>query len=85
MACCKAGHRTCGQMTSASDCCRSRQQAGPTVAAVKQCDVALVISVPASVLAFFSSVAGPSLPISPTVTLTRPHDPPHLHTFSLLI
>ena len=36
MACCKAGHRTCGQMTSASDCCKSRQQTAPTVAVAKQ-------------------------------------------------
>jgi len=35
-------------MTSASDCCKSRQQTAPTVAVAKQIDIAVVIALPAS-------------------------------------
>ena len=85
MACCKAGHRTCGQMTSASDCCKSRQQTAPTVAVAKQIDIAVAIALPASVPAVFGVVTESRLSAPVRETVKRPHDPPHLHTFSLLI
>jgi len=85
MACCKAGHRTCGQMTSASDCCKSRQHTAPTISLAKQTDVALAIALPASVPALFAFVSEMRLNSPVRVTLKRLHDPPHLHTFSLLI
>ena len=85
MACCKAGHRTCGQMTSASDCCKSRQHTAPTFGVAKQTDVALSIALPASVPALFAFVTDIRLDPPVDAALTRQHDPPHLHTFSLLI
>ena len=85
MACCKAGHRTCGQMTSASDCCKSRQQTAPTVAVAKQPDMAVSIGLPAAVPTLFAFVLSPSVPLSSAAALKRPHDPPHLHTYTLLI
>jgi hypothetical protein len=85
MACCKAGHGTCGTMNSASDCCKSRPHAAPTISFVKQTDVALVIALPASVPALFPLVTEGRLNSPVGVALTRLHDPPHLHTFSLLI
>jgi hypothetical protein len=84
MACCKAGHRTCGRMTSASDCCKSRQITTPTLAVAKQVDVA-VIALPASVPALFAPVTENRICQSVATTSKRPHDPPHLHTYSLLI
>jgi hypothetical protein len=85
MACCKAGHRTCGQMTSASACCTSRQHTAPTNVVAKQPDFALAIALPASTPAMFAVVTEPRLNSRLVATLTRLHDPPHLHTFSLLI
>ena len=85
MACCKAGHRTCGRMTSASDCCKSRQQTAPTSPVAKQVDVAVVIALPASVPALFALVTESRLDVPADGTWKRPHDPPHLHAFSMLI
>jgi hypothetical protein len=85
MACCKAGHRTCGQMTRASDCCKVGQHEAPSIAAAKQIDAAVVIALPASVPALFALVTDSRLNVPVDGALKRPHDPPHLHTFSLLI
>ena len=85
MACCKAGHRTCGKMTSASDCCKSRQRAAPTIVVAKQVDHGVALALPASIPALFAIVPPSHLRTSADGTLKRPHDPPHLHTFSLLI
>jgi hypothetical protein len=85
MACCKAGHHACGQMTSASDCCKSRQHAAPTIGVAKQTDVVLWVALPASVPALFAFVTEVRLNPAAGAALTRQHDPPHLHTFSLLI
>jgi len=88
MACCKAGHVTCGKMTSASDCCKSRQQsASNTIAAAyKQPEAALAVAAPAAIPALFGpSPVRSSLGVSGRNGDKRPHDPPHLHSFSLLI
>ncbi len=85
MACCKAGHRTCGQMTRASDCCKVGQHEAPGVALAKQIDAAVSIALPASLPAVFAPLTDNRLHVPVDGTLKRPHDPPHLHTFSLLI
>lgn len=85
MACCKAGHRTCGQMTRASDCCKVGKDTAPSSAIAKQIDAVVVIALPASVPALFAVVTDGRGNVPVDGTLTRPHDPPHLHTFSLLI
>lgn len=85
MACCKAGHRTCGKMTSASDCCKSKERSSPTAAVTKQPDAVVEIALPAGVPALFQPDAPQGLATPVCATLKRPHDPPHLHTFSLLI
>jgi hypothetical protein len=85
MACCKAGHGTCGQMASASDCCKSRQHTAPTVAVAKQIDLAVAIALPASAPAMFALVTESRFSAPVRGPVKRPHDPPHLHTFSLLI
>jgi len=85
MACCKAGHLTCGRMTSASDCCKSRQLTAPIFPVTKQVDIAVVIALPASVPARFALVTPNRVDMPMDGMLTRLHDPPHLHTFCLLI
>ena len=85
MACCKAGHRTCGQMTRAGDCCKVGQHEASGIAVAKQIDAAVVIALPASVPALFALVTDSRLNVPLDGALKRPHDPPHLHTFSLLI
>ena len=85
MACCKAGHLTCGKMTSASDCCKSQQRAAPTIAVAKHPDLAVVLALPASAPAPFAFVPTCRRSAPAAGLLKRPHDPPHLHTFSLLI
>ena len=45
---------TCGKMTSASDCCKSRQHAAPTIAVAKHPDLAVWLALPASVPALFA-------------------------------
>ena len=47
---------TCGKMTSASDCCKSQQRAGPTIAVAKHPDLAVVLALPASAPAPFAFV-----------------------------
>lgn len=85
MACCKAGHKTCGRMTSASDCCKSRQNASARTAPARLADTPLALPAVVPVMAAFAVRADRFLSASSAISLKRPHDPPHLHTFSLLI
>ena len=85
MACCKAGHRTCGRMTRASDCCKSRQSTAAPVAFAKLVDVAVAVALPASVPARLASIPEIRVSVPVAGASKRPHDPPHLHTFSLLV
>src|SRR5690349_14542300 len=87
MNCCAMMHHQCGK-GNADDCCNKMRGASPssnvaTAAVVK-------VSVPAVFVALDVRSAAAVAP-PPTngaswdVTIIRPHDPPHLHPFPLLI
>jgi hypothetical protein len=85
MACCRDGHKVCGTMTSASDCCQSRAQNPDRVTPAKPPD-AVPAAVPVAIAWWLELRAGGQIPATPTgASSKRPHDPPHLHTFALLI
>jgi hypothetical protein len=84
MACCQKTDFTCAGMRTPDDCCRSMRHAGrpgpATARSVVPLDphpVAILPERPTrEILA-----AGPA----PVPSFARPHDPPHLHAFVLLI
>jgi hypothetical protein len=88
MACCAKTHNQCAGLKSPEDCCKGmgHSLAGSTVATLTALKASAVNGVGAAVppptaVAFGSgrstAAAG--------VDFKRPHDPPHLHAFSLLI
>jgi hypothetical protein len=87
MKCCAAMHHQCGR-GNADDCCNKMKDASPSsnvatpaIARVTVRSMFLAVGVlPADASAPCPTNAG-----SMDVTIVRPHDPPHLHTFPLLI
>jgi len=87
MACCAKADYSCARWQPPDDCCRHMGHAmGPQVpgTAAKPLSppapTVSVVSVQAEPLGFLTSVR-----ISVFTEFKRPHDPPHLHAFSLLI
>ena len=84
MACCKGGHHACHKPESAADCCKQVAAASPMPVATAVDHV--VLPAPANIAVVF--VDEPSSTIGNDVAADsskRPHDPPHLHAFALLI
>src|SRR5262249_273867 len=84
MACCEKTDFTCAGMRTPDDCCRSMKHAGRN-------DFAATRSVPA-MDAHHAAVLPDRPGVDPIVVdeafvkaFKRPHDPPHLHAFNLLI
>ena len=88
MVCCMKTHGECAGVRGPDDCCRGMGHVsadlskttppdGPTTAAPS---TRAVLPQPAIV----NAATGAS-PIVDAVAFQRPHDPPHLHTFALLI
>ena len=85
MACCAKTNYQCAGLSRPDDCCqRMGHAAGPTVGTLSS---ASPLVVPAAVIIPGFIVAPASLfgPPSTGPAFKRPHDPPHLHPFSLLI
>ena len=85
MACCAKTNYQCAGLSRPDDCCqRMGHAAGPTVGTLSS---ASPLVVPAAVIipGFIVAPALPSGSPSQGPAFKRPHDPPHLHPFSLLI
>ncbi len=87
MACCKAGHHTCGQNGSSSDCCKKKGTAVSrvgisTLTAHYEFNSPLAVALPVD----YAPVNRAAVSSDVTaISFKRPHDPPHLHSFALLI
>jgi hypothetical protein len=88
MKCCAAMHHECGKSANPNDCCKQMRGAGASAAvstaAVPSIKVPVVHGVIERIAAAAASVIAPSMTPS-SLEFTRPHDPPHLHPFALLI
>jgi hypothetical protein len=87
--CCASTGGECAQLSTPDDCCQTQEQAasqGYTSVAPDARraapDLIVAVVVPSSVTTIPGPVAD-DRPISGAIK--RPHDPPHLHTFPLLI
>jgi hypothetical protein len=85
MACCAKTNYQCAGLSGPDDCCqRMGHAAGPTVGTLSSASPLVVPSavlIPGFIVAPASLFGSPS----PGPAFKRPHDPPHLHSFSLLI
>jgi len=86
MACCAKTEYECAGVSTPDDCCQHMghtavQSVADIVAKVQQSSLAMVAVVPA----FGVRIAAARLEPHSVVAFKRPHDPPHLHPFSLLI
>jgi hypothetical protein len=84
MACCKKTHFRCAGVKTADDCCRTIQKSAHHDSATSR----QTIDSTAQPVALFGGVPVFHQTIR-TITrvdpFSRPHDPPHLHSFNLLI
>lgn len=88
--CCAATAGTCAQLSAPDECCQTRQQATSQGhdAVAPDARVTTHTSQPLAVIALpiAATVAAPAIAAqSSRATFKRPHDPPHLHPFPLLI
>jgi hypothetical protein len=86
MACCAKTDYACAGLSSPDDCCQHMDHAAHgvtpgTVSAARE----LLIPISAIVQSFATDTAAASDPLDTVSIFTRPHDPPHLHSYSLLI
>jgi hypothetical protein len=88
MACCAKTHGECAGVKGPDDCCRGMGHVSadpakttppnrPTVDTLSACAVLPQPALAAAAIGWSSA--------SDAVAFKRPHDPPHLHTFALLI
>jgi len=87
MACCAKTHNRCAGLKSPDDCCKGMGHsiASATVATVKALKVSAAPDLAARVAppeTAFDQATGAR---AARENIKRPHDPPHLHTFPLLI
>ena len=86
MACCAKTDYACARMQAPDDCCRNMGHAAAhqvPATSERHAPSAVPIALPINVAA---EVAASSRTTPPsTSAFTRPHDPPHLHSFALLI
>lgn len=87
MACCAKTDYSCAGISGPDDCCQhmghtAHGVAPGTCSSARSADTPTAAIVPA----FSTDAAAPaSTPFNSVSPFTRPHDPPHLHSYSLLI
>ena len=86
MSCCAKAHRSCAGLRTPDQCCKHMH---PAPAHETFATAAGTRAVPAAVMATLPSTSQ-RVSFQPSILVRlihskRPHDPPHLHTFSLLI
>jgi hypothetical protein len=86
MACCAQMDYACTGMSAPDDCCR-RMNHTPARAAAGMLSSAIQLGTPAGVLVppFIADLKRRAGYRPRAELLPRPHDPPHLHAYSLLI
>jgi hypothetical protein len=86
MACCAQMDYSCTGMSAPDDCCQ-RMTHAPARAAAGTLSTAIQLVAPAGVLVpSFIADIGPRAGCCPRAELLpRPHEPPHLHSYVLLI
>jgi hypothetical protein len=88
MKCCANRQHQCNKTGNPDDCCRQMRDAGPS--ALLATTAVPLVKVPV-VHGVITLLAAPTTSVVATVTapavpeFKRPHDPPHLHPFALLI
>lgn len=88
MKCCKNGHHQCTKTANADDCCKQMRDAGPS--ALLATTAVSLVKVPV-IHGVITLLSAPVISVIAAVTTSapldfkRPHDPPHLHPFALLI
>jgi hypothetical protein len=87
MACCAKTDYACAGLSSPDDCCQHMGHAAHgvtpgTVSAARELLIPITGIVQSS---FAADTAAAADPIGTLSIFTRPHDPPHLHSYSLLI
>jgi hypothetical protein len=85
MACCAKAHHECAGVKTPDDCCRSRGHlvsAPPSVAPSARDGISFAAVVTPLIA---PGLIDDSRPLLADPAFKRPHDPPHLHPFPLLI
>ena len=85
MACCAKTNYACAGLSAPDDCCQRMQQAAPrstasTIPTAPAAGAPATLSKPSAL-----AMRAPAEPVLAPLSFVRPHDPPHLHTFALLI
>ena len=85
MACCRKTNYRCAGLSPPDDCCQQMGHVARTPGAATVASAPLLCALPLAAPAFSAepTSAFPALRIG--FAFKRPHDPPHLHTYSLLI
>jgi len=85
MACCAKANYTCAGLRAPDDCCkRAGHTVGPTAPGTIASTHLPVVESGVNP-AFFFEILSDSTQAPPSGAVKRPHDPPHLHAFNLLI
>jgi hypothetical protein len=87
MACCAKTNYACAGLSAPDDCCQHMGHAAHgvtpgTVSTARDLLIPIVAIVPSFAA---ETMAAASNALGNVSTFTRPHDPPHLHSYSLLI
>jgi hypothetical protein len=86
MACCAKTNYQCAGLGGPDDCCQRMGHTAGRITAVTLSS-ANPLLVPAAVIipTFIVEPTSAPAPLNPGPAFKRPHDPPHLHPYSLLI
>jgi hypothetical protein len=86
MACCAKAHSQCAGLSAPDDCCeRMGHATAASVAGTLSAAQPHLLPATGDVARLPANLAHGRSPSTPESFFTRPHDPPHLHSFSLLI
>jgi len=85
MACCAKTNYQCAGLSRSDDCCqRMSHTSGPTAGTISSVSPMFVPAAAITPAFIVASTSAPA-PLNPGPAFKRPHDPPHLHPYSLLI
>jgi hypothetical protein len=84
MACCEKTDFRCAGIRTPDDCCRSMRQAGRESPATTRGAFPSDVH-PAAIVPEGLDADAIIAELAPVISFKRPHDPPHLHHFNLLI
>lgn len=86
MACCAKTDYQCAGLRAPDDCCQAMGHIGPGTALANPADSGVVFAPSVAVVPeFIVSPSRSSESAKADAAFKRPHDPPHLHPYSLLI